>query len=166
MTTFNLRSTPLTLAAQSGRTPATVIKQKNQNILIPAFEVVDIPAWPGSSYVAARVSLTVGVAWSIVMPIVAGGNYCPAIYFNGTRYKLIENVGETLAYPLYAGQPLPATEVILEFWTVNDNETVMSQTTDWYLPMALLTLPVDWIDSSTAIYLTASTPTPTEIPYV
>lgn len=162
---YKLTAAPLVLETQPGHSTPSIIKLKNQYIAIPAFEVDDIPSWPGSSYVAARVGLTLGVAWSIVMSVVAIGNYCLAIYYGGNRYKLTQSVGETLHYPLYDGRALPATEVTLEFWTIDDDETTMSQASTLYLPMALLAVPFDWTDQSRSIYLTADTPTPTEIPY-
>lgn len=163
--TYKLTQVPLGLGAQSNRHTSVPFKLKNQYIAIPAFRVNDIPAWPGSSYVAARVGLTLGVVWSIAMPVAAGSNYCLAIYYDGNRYKLTGGVGEVLHYPVYDGRALPATQVMLEFWTINDGETVMSQLATLYLPMTLLTVPVEWNDQSRSIYLTSPTPTPTEIPY-
>jgi len=74
-------------------------------------------------------------------------------------------LGETMDFPFYAGQPFASTEVVLEFWTINDEESVMSQPATWYIPMSLLAVPTDWNDQSRSIYTTSSAPISTTIPY-
>ena len=164
--TYRLATQPLTLAPQSPRSRSSLIKLKNLYLTVPVFSA-SVISWPGSSYIAARVTLTPGQPFSIVMPLAPVGNFCPVLYdpIAKIRYKLLENVGEILDAPLYAGEILPQTGVYLDFWTVADGQSSMTLPATWNIPLTGLILPNDWWDTSNTVWYAAATPTITTIPY-
>ena len=152
---YKLRSQPLGLYAFKERTPAWVVASKNTYLRVPSFSAA-FSGWPGASYVVANAQLSASANWSIVTPVSYpdGFNACVAVRWTSgggdvLRYKLWEDVGEVLAYPLYAGEVLPPTGVYLEFWCVNDGSSTMILPADWDIKTAGLTLPSTFNDTAT-----------------
>lgn len=159
---WKLRRQPLVLSDPKQVTPSTLVKDKNLRILIPAFSTT-YAGWPGSSYVVARVIITLDESWSIITPVLypTEFNACAVIRWVAVddtvqRYKLWEDVSEVLAYPLYAGEPIPAGTVALEFWCVNDGLSTMTLPEDWYLETSKLTLPSNYNDTTLSVLTQSS----------
>lgn len=151
---YKLRKEPLGLYAPKESTPSRLVTDKSVYIRVPAFSVV-YDEWPGSSYIVANATITASAPWSIITPVSypEGFNACVVIRWIAgdgatTRYKLWRNVGEKLAYPLYAGEIIPASGVYLEFWCVDDGINLMTLPEDWYIKTAQLTIPTQFNDVS------------------
>lgn len=154
---WKLRRQPLVLNDPKQITPTPLVHDKNLRILVSAF-VASYDGWPGASYVVARTIITLDHAWAVVTPVAypAGTNACAVLRWIGTddvvnRFKLWQDVGEILAYPLYDGRPIPAGSVALEFWCVNDGTSVLTLPEDWYLETTELTLPNNYNDFSLSV---------------
>ncbi|HNB46007.1 MAG TPA: cation-translocating P-type ATPase, partial [Burkholderiaceae bacterium] len=103
-----------------------VMDRLNRVLVVDTFSI-PVVAWPGSSYIAANLSIddTLTQSFAFRLPIripkitgFAQANFCPAISWvvDGVRlrYKLWEDVGEHLTSPLYAGEVIPVDGVVVE----------------------------------------------------
>jgi len=100
----------------------TLIQPQRVNLVLPAF-TLPASTWAGASVILAEYAFNNTVWFSLMMPIGEfGSNFVPAVrYVNGdmvARYKLWEDVGELLYYPVYDGERLGPNAVV-EIWSVN-----------------------------------------------
>lgn len=151
-----LRSKPLSLGSYKFNKKIRVVTDLNQKIEIPAFTTT-LPSWPGASYIVARIIVQMGFLWSFRIPVVKPTvTFVPCIKWveSGTivrRYKLWEDVGELLGYPLYTGELIPAADVILEFWSIEDELTVALTEDEWQPLITLLESPDCCCDETSTI---------------
>lgn len=98
------------------------IEAQRVKLIIPAFLLAP-NTWAGASTVLASIPLNNTAYLSLKMPIdLFGANFVPAIrWYDGVlakRFKLWENDGELLYYPVYDGERIGPNAVI-EIWSVN-----------------------------------------------
>ena len=129
----------VTLGTIHGFTPVVLNKQVNQTLAAGGFSGTGIEAWPGASRIFALQKLLLpGYAFSIqVGQKLRYTNFVLTVkWLDGNvvkRYKLWQNVGELLAYPLYAGEIIPGVGAELEYWT-----TANSTSTTVVPPLSLI----------------------------
>ena len=120
--------TPVTRQAVRSYTPVILNKQVNQSLAIATFSA-SLEAWASASRIFALQSLILpGTAFSI-----RAGQYfnytsffiCVKWVAGGIvkRYKLWNPAGAVLAYPLYAGEIIPASGAELEYWSTSASTT-------------------------------------------
>jgi hypothetical protein len=109
-------------------------KGKNTYFLeIPAFEFTQVPEL-GASFIVTEFHTTVGASFVIPrIPLVPPTplEFCLAVRFprsnsdglDVTRYKLWEDVGEELYFPLYNGEVIPSN-CVFEIWTLENADSV------------------------------------------
>lgn len=144
---------PVSLQPATTMRATRVMDRLNRVLVVDTFSIPVI-VWPGSSYIAANLSIDATLTQSfafrlpIRIPKVTGfaqANFCPAISWvvDGVRlrYKLWEDVGEHLTSPLYAGEVIPVGAII-EIWTTESADTVTLET-QWRPCISLLDLPSD-----------------------
>jgi hypothetical protein len=84
---------------------------------IPPFSISGLP-WLGASFITTEFPVNLGVDVSILMPISLEISFLLAIRYGGLRFKLTQNQGETLHYPLYSQQSIPNGQFTIEVWTL------------------------------------------------
>lgn len=95
-------------------------------LTIPPFTVPQF-SWPNKSIIVTEFRYTSTEPFSILKPFNPGSGFCLAIRWgNVNRYKLWNGVGETLNYPLYNCELIPAGQFVIEVWTVSTSTTVTS----------------------------------------
>lgn len=95
-------------------------------LTIPPFTVPQF-SWPNKSIIVTEFRYTSTEPFSILKPFNPGSGFCLAIRWgNVNRYKLWSGVGETLNYPLYNCELIPAGQFVIEVWTVSTSTTVTS----------------------------------------
>lgn len=149
---FGLRQTALTLQSELEKRPIRLITDLQSYLSIAPFTAT-VLGWPGASYIVAQASLVLENLWTLDTPIrppdfsfVAAVAYEDPTTGRWTRRKLWENVGERLSYPVYTGEVLPATGVLLEFWTVENFTEEIELPSQWTLPLTALELPESFED--------------------
>lgn len=147
---------PISLGTiRTSRNPR-LVRQLNQALDVSAFSTT-IEEWPGASYIVARGVVQVGSIWSFVVPVTKPStSFVACIKWTEAgsvvrRYKLWENVGELLSYPLYNGELIPAADVILEVWCVNGSLTA-SITSNWQPIIAKLDIPENCCSVNNTLY--------------
>lgn len=126
------------------RRSIAVGKMHNQ-LHLPTFNI-STPVWLGASYITTEFICSIGENWSIKIPVLKPRNltvdFCLAIRYNVgeavTRYKLWENVGEDLDYPLYNGETLPS-ETVVEIWSTILADQTSLLFNDYFIPTSILT---------------------------
>lgn len=110
---------------------------------MPEFNIAT-PVWEGASYITTEFNGVIGQNWSLKIPVIkprSDVDFCLAIRSNFgetvTRYKLWQDVGEDLDYPLYNGQTIPSV-FTMEIWSTITNDYT-SLLEDYFIPTSVLT---------------------------
>lgn len=84
--------------------------------------------WLDASHYVFQTDYTFPLPFAFLFPITppTGVNFCLIVNAGGTRYKLWENVGEEVFFPLYAGELITAS-FSLECWTTVNNTTISNE---------------------------------------
>lgn len=154
---FKLRSKPLVLGTYKPSSKIRVITDLNQKLEVPIFSAANLPAWSGASYVVARLIIQMGFLWSFRVPVIPPSDtFVAAIRWTEgegivRRFKLWQNIGELLSYPLYSGELIPAANAVLEIWSV-EGENTAEILTEWTPMITLLELPDTCCDQESTLY--------------
>lgn len=118
---------PATLQSPVQYMPASLYNtDQNQYLAVPAF-TIDIPSWPGASYITHIISLP-AADFQLLKPIADNAFYVLAVMWYSERsgvhrYKLWSTGTEVLSYPLYDNQVIPAN-TFLEVWCCSNGLNV------------------------------------------
>jgi hypothetical protein len=89
-------------------------------ISLPIFSISNVP-WLGSSFIVTTFPAKLSQNCSLIlpMPVITNPSFCLAFSIpTGARYKLWQNVGEILHYPMYLGENIPGGVLTFEAWSV------------------------------------------------
>lgn len=123
--------------------PLSRLNTTRTTIVLPAFALAS--SWTGLSYLLGRFPVGNTRPFSLKLPIAEQDTFLLAVSWSASpyffRYKLYEDVGEKLSYPLYNGERI-GIGAYFEVWSVAGTSYAMSSSD--------ITLYTSWINQPTA----------------
>ena len=123
--------------------PLSRLNTTRTTIVLPAFTLAS--SWTGLSYLLGRFPVGNTRAFSLKLPIEPQDSFLLAVSWSASpyffRYKLYEDVGEKLSYPVYNGEKI-GLGAYFEVWSVAGTSYAMLSSN--------LSLSTSWINQPTA----------------